>query len=403
MRLIGLWLCVLLVLAAMQEPAHARSLSFQPGNYGVDYDVYHTYQAYLDAINTVVESMRGKNVLRRLSAVEDYAHPLTALGNDIVLLRLTDESVPKHYKVQVFLTFGEHPRELVVVESCLDLLRNLTEGWDQPCDSPGGRYSRHILRNTEILMVGVMNPDGKQLMEQKSDYCQRTNANGVDLNRNMPWEWGGPGSSDKPHSEEYRGTRPFSEVETQLLPKIIDRYDTLDLYMSIHSGEQQVFIPFVDTKSKANRRRRPGVEHELELVDLIVRESDGWFRNGGIAYELNEYTADGSISDWVAGKKGVEYVFVVETWGGPFHKNCFVQFNPESHQLEHDLLKIRSLYTSALVEVIQRLKPDLPVYYPLSNAVLGGAPTRGMELYRDVCEAADKYYVPHSVHRRRRN
>ena len=40
---------------------------------------------------------------------------------------------------------------------------------------------------------------------------------------------------------------------------------------------------------------------ELELVNKIVAESAGWYRNGGIAYEFNSYGADGTFFDWVGG------------------------------------------------------------------------------------------------------
>jgi hypothetical protein len=120
-------------------------------------------------------------------------------------------------------------------------------------------------------------------------------------------------------------------------------------YVSVHSGEQQVFVPFVDTESQKRRRRRhwdtmdtaseqaalkhrqryrqpkhqelqgPGwraesraaaamsgvadsleagalfgrdqfadvTARELALIDRIVRESRGYFHNSGIAYEMN--------------------------------------------------------------------------------------------------------------------
>lgn len=35
-------------------------------------------------------------------------------------------------------------------------------------------------------------------LEKTKDYCWRGMGNGVDVNRNFPWEYGGPGSSDDP-------------------------------------------------------------------------------------------------------------------------------------------------------------------------------------------------------------
>ncbi len=73
-----------------------------------------------------------------------------------------------------------------------------------------------------MLFIPCLNPDGKEA-------GTRTNANGVDLNRNFPtknWEL-----SDK--NEYFGGTAPASEVETQFLIYIIEKY-VPDLIITLH-------------------------------------------------------------------------------------------------------------------------------------------------------------------------
>lgn len=72
------------------------------------------------------------------------------------------------------------------------------------------------------------------------------------------------------------------------------------------------------------------------------------FHRTGIAYELNDYSADGTLTDWIAGEAKVPYAFTVEMWGGPMHDSCFVQFNPDNDHLRHDLDQIFPIYPVAL-------------------------------------------------------
>ena len=76
----------------------------------------------------------------------------------------------------------------------------------------------------EILAIPVVNPDGFLNYERK-------NANGVDLNRNMPTEdW------SQEYSEEkfFPGEKPNSEPESQQIVNIIERYQPCCI-ISFHS------------------------------------------------------------------------------------------------------------------------------------------------------------------------
>ena len=95
-------------------------------------------------------------------------------------------------------------------------------------DEKDGEYliNRYLSQKNEtknrLLFIPCLNPDGKE-------YGTRTNANGVDLNRNFPtknWEL-----SDK--NEYFGGTAPASEVETQFLIYIIEKY-VPDLIITLH-------------------------------------------------------------------------------------------------------------------------------------------------------------------------
>ena len=55
----------------------------------------------------------------------------------------------------------------------------------------------------------------------------------------------GPGTSGDPCSENYRGTRPFSEPETAAISqKIMQLNDRIVLYMTLHSYGQYWLTPW---------------------------------------------------------------------------------------------------------------------------------------------------------------
>lgn len=84
-------------------------------------------------------------------------------------------------------------------------------------DEPQGKFliEDYIEKNPDsrLLFIPCLNPDGMVLE-------QRTNASGVDLNRNFPaknWEY-------TARDEFFGGERPGSEIETKFVMEVIDEY-----------------------------------------------------------------------------------------------------------------------------------------------------------------------------------
>lgn len=81
----------------------------------------------------------------------------------------------------------------------------------------------------DFLFIPCLNPDGMQL-------CTRTNANGVDLNRNFPTKnWGEDTSQagDNP-SDYFGGEAAGSEIETQFVIDVIEKYKP-ELIITLHA------------------------------------------------------------------------------------------------------------------------------------------------------------------------
>ncbi|MBD3278825.1 MAG: T9SS type A sorting domain-containing protein, partial [Candidatus Aegiribacteria sp.] len=115
-----------------------------------------------------------------------------------------------------------HGDEMAAATVTLNYLEVLTDSY---ATSPMCEY---IVNNTESWIIPVLNPDGYF-------HDQRTNANGVDLNRNLSYMWNGSGG----------GSAPFSEPETQALrditmqdwPEIRNFVNPFTAGLSLHGGE----------------------------------------------------------------------------------------------------------------------------------------------------------------------
>lgn len=325
---------LLVLLHSLPRPA-AAGAAYLP-----DYAVYHSLDRYYAEVRALADDESAARFLR----VEEVGR--SGEGRPIVAVRLGRAADAG--RARVLMTFGEHARELVVVESFFDLVRNVTRGMSMPCWSREGALSRHVVDGAEVVLVGMLNPDGRARLERTGDWCWRNNGRGVDLNRNFDWRFGGAGSSGDPGDpEEYRGPRPFSEPESRALRDLAERFRP-HAFFSVHSGERQVFVPFVDSVSRggggAAAPARGHAAAELRAVDRMCAASGGHFdrARSGVAWRLNEYPADGTLFDWAAGALGVPLSFCLEVYGGPEHPHCFVQFNPPAERLAAALAPVRA-------------------------------------------------------------
>jgi protein MpaA len=156
---------------------------------------------------------------------------------------------------------GVHPDEITPIHLAFRFAQELQR-------NPG------IYADRRVIVAPLVNPDGFFVFPYR-----RTNANGVDLNRNFAtrdwWEsaqrlWAARRKSDPRH---FPGFAPHTEEGTRFQTDLLDRYD-VDKVISIHSP-----LGFLDYDgpgdSKSHNLSR-GEKRARELANLVSRSTKNY-------------------------------------------------------------------------------------------------------------------------------
>jgi len=137
--------------------------------------------------------------------------------NNLIELFVTENYSKKGQTVLLIGVFhGDEPEGEYLIHKLMEQIAT-----SHPKDAP---RNDSCAGNNCILFIPCLNPDGKYLKI-------RTNASGVDLNRNFPtknWEL------SKEKDSYFSGNEPASEIETRFLIEIIEEYKP-DRILTIHA------------------------------------------------------------------------------------------------------------------------------------------------------------------------
>ncbi len=181
---------------------------------GVGFGAFHTYSETNDRLDEL-------HALYPAITTAKWSIGTTAEGRAIWALKVSDNPDLEENEPEVLFDALHHAREPMSTETCLLLIEYLGAHYDTD------PYVRWLVDEREIFFVPVVNPDGyvyNELTNQSGGGMWRKNRRvngdgsyGVDINRNYPYQWVGPGSSDIPSDITYRGPYAGSEPETQAL------------------------------------------------------------------------------------------------------------------------------------------------------------------------------------------
>lgn len=248
----------------------------------------------------------------------------TVDGNKLYDFRVGNPSAERH-----LLVFGGiHAREYITAQLVMRQLVQLLS--DQ---STNGSYEniavRELLSNTEIHFIPMANPDGisisqlgleglrteavretvRQIAEKDGkalteSYLRqwKSNANGVDLNRNFDARW----ESYNDHlghasADHYKGTAPECELESKALADLTRQFQ-FDATLSYHTQGEVIYWNF-------------GQEGELKNMSLLLANR---------VSELTGYRLDGNFQaldtagykDWALSKLGIPSLTIEAGHGG---------------------------------------------------------------------------------------
>lgn len=178
---------------------------------------------------------------------------------------------------------GNHGGELDSNELAANLAWYLTTQYGE------NEEVTELVNTTRIYIIPYTNADGNMISFRAANGNRRTNASGVDLNRNWAYRWGSnTGSSGTPGTGgTYRGSSPNSEPETAAISSIY-RTDNVITSVSGHTSGQIVIFAWAYIKNYTDA-------HPL-LSKLAKEQTDlngHTPQNGNVMYaqsgEINDY------------------------------------------------------------------------------------------------------------------
>lgn len=305
----------------MVPDAHTPAAAGIPG-----YPCYRTVEETFATLQSLAATYPG------LAQVSDVGNSWRkqstggAQGYDLWLLRLTNAARPGP-KPHFFLLAEIHAREYTTAETATRFAEYLLQNYGH---DPEVTW---LLDENEIDILPMANPDGRKHAEagifwrkNVNPYtCPTFNKQGVDLNRNSSFHWGGAGSESDVCSDLYRGPTPASEPEVQAIQTLLaslypDRRGPLDsdlapldtegLFITLHSYSQLVLWPYGWSDAPA--------PNAAQLATLGRKLA---FFNGYVPQQASAlYAASGGTDDWIYGELGV--ATLTFEMGSDFFETC---------------------------------------------------------------------------------
>jgi hypothetical protein len=272
---------------------------------GVNVTQYPSYTEVIDKLNYIAYTYPQIVKLDTLGYTQTW-------NLMIPVLKLSDHPEVEEDEPAILFDGLHHAREPVGMECTLTILEYLLRNYGS-----NARVTNWV-NNNEIWFIPMINPEGykylvdnnlsnpwwrKNLHDNNSNGIIDQDYDGIDLNRNYEWGWVTGGSGD-PASWVYRGTKPFSESETDakrrwaLVQKPV-------LSISYHSYGEQILYSWLDVP--------PSPDNNL-IVEIADSMSVRLPRTGGIGnYSVDPTECTTGYSQcWMYGELGtIEYT--VET------------------------------------------------------------------------------------------
>lgn len=262
---------------------------------------YHNYAELTEALNTMAKNNPD---IVRLSSIAK-----TPEGRDIWALRITSDFNNASTKPAPIFMGGHHAREHLSTEMPLMLAQYLVDQYHA-----GNQKIISLVNSRDIHIIPMVNPDGMEYDIKDGSYKMwrknRTrNANGtygVDLNRNYGYQWGTGGSSSDPGNDTYKGTKPFSEIESTAIKNYVEANTNITVLLTIHTFSKLILYPWGHKYNPIET----GADQKVHSV--MANKMAEW--NGYTPQQSSElYIASGDTTDWSYGvHKIISFTFELD-------------------------------------------------------------------------------------------
>ncbi len=201
----------------------------------------------------------------------------------------------------------EHAREWITVPVALYVADQLVRRYDTD------PYIHSLVDRCEFFIVPVFNVDGyvytwsanrlwRKNLRDNDNNGVINNSDGVDINRNWGYNWGGEGASSSPSNETYRGPSAFSEPETRAMRDFFLAHPNIVTHNDLHSYSQLILWPWGYTPTPTDDQATFDLMGN-QMYALIVGVYGTTFDPGQIY--TNIYPASGVSVDWAYGIQNV--------------------------------------------------------------------------------------------------
>lgn len=296
-----------------------------------DEGAYHSYEEMRAELENI-ESLHP-NIAKVFNLSAEYCVNLTWQNRTVWAIKISDNVEEEEGEPEVLYMGAHHAREWISVEVPMYFLNYLVDNYGK---DPKVTW---LVDNRQIWIVPMLNPDGvtysqtsykmwrKNLRDNDGDGNFGEYGDGVDLNRNYAFKWGGSGSSHNPASNIYCGPYDdkdddndgqlnedpvdmkdndgdgkidedpnggFSEPETQAIKALVENHNFV-LSLSYHSYGELWIYPWGYTME-------PTKDHDLFIsIGKNCTEMNGYDLIQGP--EL--YKTSGTSDDWLYGVHGI--------------------------------------------------------------------------------------------------
>lgn len=234
-------------------------------------------------------------------------------GRPVLAIKISDSPELEEDEPAVLINGAHHGSELLAIEYAMDAVQTLLERVDEP-------EVRRAVEGLEIWCVPLVNPDGNWHYMHRSRLSGRKNGrdsdgngevdawDGVDLNRNYPFQWGALGelgSRSLAAAGTFRGAGPASEPETNAMMRLA-RSQRFVAAISFHTLATAILSPYtIDGVMNPENDEAWGVA--TRLANAAPSQPNG--RPYRVRRQL--YAVDGTDQDWHRHAHGT-VAFIVE-------------------------------------------------------------------------------------------